>query len=58
MEELLQPRTDAGVAVQAAIALVLVAAAAWRVRRSPDLLRLVLGAGVFVGGLFVLRAMH
>lgn len=58
MEELLQPRTDAGVAAQAAVALALVAWAAWRVRRSPDLLRLVLGGGVFLGGLFVLRAMH
>lgn len=58
MEELLQPRTDAGVAAQAVLAVVLVAALAWRVRRSADLLRLVLGAGVFLGGLFVLRAMH
>lgn len=58
MEELLQPRTDAGVAAQAALALALVAGLAWRVRRNPDLLRLVLGGGVFVGGLFVLRAMH
>lgn len=58
MEELLQPRTDAGVLAQAAVVLVLVAAGAWRVRRSPDLLRLVVGLGVFVGGLFVLRAMH
>lgn len=58
MQELLQPRTDAGVAVQAVVLLVVVAALAWRVRRDGDLLRLVLGGGFFVGGLFVLRAMH
>lgn len=58
MDELLQPRTDAGVAMQAVVALALVMGLAWRVRRSPDLLRLVLGGGVFLGGLFVLRAMH
>ncbi len=58
MEQLLQPRTDAGVAAQAVVLLVVVIALAWRVRRDPDLLRLVLGGGLFVGGLFVLRAMH
>lgn len=58
MEELLQPRTDAGVLAQAIVAAVVVAALAWRVRRDRDLLRLVLGGGVFLAGLFVLRAMH
>lgn len=58
MEELLQPRTDAGVVAQAVVVLLVVVALAWRVRRDHDLLRLVLGGGVFVAGLFVLRAMH
>lgn len=35
-----------------------VRALAWRVRTDRDLLRLVLGGGVFLAGLFVLRAMH
>lgn len=56
--ELLQPRTDAGVLAQAIVAATAVAALAWRVRADRDLLRLVLGGGVFVAGLFVLRAMH
>lgn len=58
MERLLQPHTDLGVGIQAVIAVVLVAALAWRVRSDGDLLRLVLGAGMLLGGLFVLRAMH
>ena len=58
MEELLQPRTDAGVLTQAVLLVVVVAALAWRTRRDRDLVRLVLGGGFFIGGLFVLRAMH
>lgn len=58
VEELLLPRTDGGVAVQAALASAAVAALAWRVRGDRDLLRLVLGGGMFLAGLFVLRAMH
>lgn len=58
MEEFLQPRTDAGVLAQAITAAMLVAGLAWRVRADRDLLWLVLGGGMFVAGLFVLRAMH
>lgn len=58
LEGLLQPTTDAGVAAQAIVAALLVAALAWRVRRDADLLRLVLGGGTLLAGLFVLRAMH
>lgn len=58
MEELLQPRTDAGVVAQAMVAVVVVTLLAWRVRHDHDLLRLVLGAGLLLGGLFVLRGMH
>jgi hypothetical protein len=58
VEELLQPRTDAGVLTQVGVVVALVALLAWRVRRDTDLLRLVLGAGMFTLGLFVLRAMH
>lgn len=58
MEELLQPRTDAGVLAQVVVVLVVVGVLAWRARHAPDVLRLVLGAGMFTLGLFVLRAMH
>lgn len=58
MDALLQPRTDAGVLAQAIVLLVVVVAVAWRVRHDADLVRLVVGAGVFGAGLFVLRAMH
>ena len=58
LDGLLQPTTDAGVAAQAVIAVLLVSVLAWWVRRDVDLLRLVVGAGVLLGGLFVLRAMH
>lgn len=58
MEELLQPRTDAGVLAQAIVAAAVVAILAWRARGDRDVLLLVLGGGVFLAGLFVLRAMH
>jgi hypothetical protein len=58
LEQLLQPRTDAGVLAQAIIVSVLVAVGTWRVRHDPELRRLGLGLGVFTAGLFVLRAMH
>lgn len=58
MEEFLQPRTDAGVLAQVIAAAVVMSLLAWRSHRDRDLLRLVLGGGMFLAGLFVLRAMH
>ncbi len=58
MEQLLRPHTDAGVLAQALVVGVFVSLVAWRVRRDADLLRLTIGAGMFIAGLFVLRAMH
>ncbi len=58
LRDLLLPRTDAVVLLQAVIVTLLVGAGAWRVRHDRDLRRLVLGLGVFIAGLFMLRAMH
>ena len=58
MRDLLYPTTDAGVAVQAIVATllwVLLLARTWGDR---DLRLLTVGAGVFVAGLFMLRAAH
>lgn len=56
--ELLLPRTDAGVAAQLALVLVVSALLLWRVRRQPDLRFFVLSCSVFVLGLFMVRALH
>jgi hypothetical protein len=58
MRDLLLPTTDAGVAMQAVVVAVLFAALLVRVRHDRDLRLLVLGAAVFVAGLFMLRAAH
>lgn len=58
VDELLQPRTDAGVLAQVVLLVVLVALGVWRTWHEPDLRRLVLGIGVFVLGLMGLRAAH
>ena len=55
--ELLLPRTDAGVAVQAVV-LSLVFAALFRCARRNALLQLWAGLLVFTAGLFVLRGAH
>lgn len=56
--ELLLPRTDGGVAVQAAVATVILAAAFFAVRRSPELRRFVTGLAVTTLALFGLRSLH
>lgn len=58
MHELLLPRTDAGVAAQVGVLVVLVVAGVVKTWRNPDLRRLVIGAGMFVFGLMALRAAH
>lgn len=59
MDELLQPRTDAGVLAQVLVVLVLwVAGIAWSWKRGPDARRLAFAVGFFTLGLFALRAMH
>lgn len=58
MKDLLLPRTDAAVAVQAAIAAVVVAAALVAVRRDPDLRIFVAGVGVLGAAWFGVRALH
>lgn len=56
--ELLLPRTDGGVAVQAAVATVILAAAFFAVRQSPELRRFVTGLAVTTLALFGLRSLH
>lgn len=58
MDELLQPRTDAGVLAQVLVVVLVWAVALWRVRRSRDARLLTAGLGVFVLGLMALRAAH
>lgn len=58
MEEILFPRTDAGVAVQLVIVIALFGLAFVRVRHHRDARLLVAGLAVFTLGLFVLRASH
>ncbi len=55
--ELLLPRTDAGVLVQAVV-VALVFALLLRPARRAALLQLWLGSAVFVAGLFMIRAAH
>ena len=55
--ELLLPRTDLGVLVQAVV-VAGVFALLWRPARRTAMLQLWLGALVFTAGLFVLRASH
>lgn len=56
--ELLLPRTDAGVALQGALAAVAFAGALLAVRRSPELRRFVVGLATMAAAFFGLRAMH
>lgn len=56
--DLLLPRTDAGVAVQVAVLVLLVTVGIAKTWHAPDLRRLVVGAGMFVLGLMALRAVH
>jgi hypothetical protein len=56
--DVLLPRTDAGVAVQAAVALVILTGAFFAVRRNRELRQFVTGLAVMTLALFGLRALH
>ena len=58
MTELLLPRTDAGVAAQAILLVVLVGMGLWATRRQPDGRLLVIGVGLVLVALVGLRAAH
>jgi hypothetical protein len=58
VNRLLLPTTDAGVAVQAAIAGVVLALALWRTWRQPELRLLVIGVAAVSFALMGLRAAH
>lgn len=58
VDELVQPRTDAGVVFQLVLAAVVIVLWTWRVRHDRDLRMLAMGSGVFLLGLFALRAAH
>lgn len=58
MQDLLQPRTDAGVLAQFVLLLLVTGVGVWFSRRQRDLLLLVLGLFVFAVGLFAMRAAH
>jgi hypothetical protein len=56
--DLLLPSTDAGVAVQFGLLLVLAVAGAWFARHNKDVLRLVVGLTLLLAGLMAVRAIH
>lgn len=58
VRDVLRPKTDAMVVAQVVILLGLVAFGVWRTRRIRELRLLVIGVGVFVLGLMMLRASH
>jgi hypothetical protein len=58
LKDLILPRTDAMVAAQAVILVILVGLGVWHTWHIPELRLLVLGLGVFIFGLMVLRAAH
>lgn len=58
MLDLLLPSTDAGVAAQLGLLLVIAATAAWFARHNKDVLRLVIGLTLLLSGLMAVRAIH
>jgi hypothetical protein len=58
LRDLLLPRTDAGVLVQALVVVVLTVVALVGVRREPALRLLVLGVATMIAAGFGLRALH
>jgi hypothetical protein len=56
--DLLLPATDAGVAAQLAVVIVVVAIALWRFWSNSEIRLLVIGSGIVVLGLMGLRALH
>ncbi len=58
VNEILLPRTDAGVAVQLAVIVPALGAAVWFVRRDRELRLFAIGVLVFVAALMALRTLH
>lgn len=56
--DLLLPATDAGVAAQFVIVVIILAVALWRFWANPDLRLVVIGTGLVVLGLMGFRALH
>jgi hypothetical protein len=56
--DLLLPTTDAGVAAQFGLLLVVAATGAWFARHNKDVLRLVIGLTLLIAGLMAVRAIH
>ncbi|MFV1970858.1 MAG: hypothetical protein ACC683_07655 [Acidimicrobiia bacterium] len=52
------PATDAWVATQFGLLLVVTATGGWFTRQNKDLRRLVLGLGLLLAGLMAIRAIH
>ncbi len=58
MRDIALPRTDAGVAVQLVVAVLIFGLALWRVRHDRDVRVLVLGVATITFAYFGLRALH
>jgi cytochrome c biogenesis protein CcdA len=56
--EILLPSTDAGVAAQFGLLLVVALTAGWFARHNKDILRLVVGLTLLLSGLMAVRAIH
>jgi hypothetical protein len=56
--DLLLPTTDAGVAVQFGLLVVIATTSAWFARHNRDVLRLVIGLTLLAAGLMAIRAIH
>jgi hypothetical protein len=56
--DFLLPATDAGVAAQFGLLLVIATTAAWFARHNKDVLRLVIGLTLLAAGLMAIRAIH
>jgi hypothetical protein len=58
IEEVLLPRTDAGVAAQFGVVVVATVVLSWIARRERSVVTLILGVAMVLLGLMALRAMH
>ncbi len=58
MFDILLPTTDAGVAAQFVLLLVITLTGAWFARHNKDVLRLVVGLALLTAGLMAIRAIH
>jgi len=56
--DILLPTTDAGVAAQFGLLLVVAVTGAWFARHNKDVLRLVVGLTLLAAGLMAVRAIH